>query len=642
MERTSEALLLSELLRLLPKEALITRLEYEGPFVAIYSKNPMVFFENPAIITSLATKFKRRFVIRSEPRERKDVKEARNEIEKILLLRGLDPSTTKIILDEGRGEAIIFTPKHLPEDKKAALTKEIVERTLWIPTFRCYFRELPKVMSKILHVTQIKTEPIKFLSYIGDRVFRVPINPSKFIRIVALGGAGEVGRSAILVSTTESNVLIDFGVKIGATQREELFPRVDLLDMRLNEIDAVILTHAHLDHCGLIPFLYKHGYRGPVYMTEPTLPLTVLLLEDYYELMKAKGETLFNENDILTMIRHTITLKYNQVTGISPDIKLTFINAGHILGSAMVHLHITEGVHNILITGDFKYGPTRLLEPAKTDFSRAETLVMEATYGDRHDILPSRSETESMFAKLVKKTIEHGGKVLIPVFGVGRSQEVLTVIYALSVKETNQELALPKVPVYIDGMIDEANKVHEIYIDYLKSHIRKEFKETGENPFNTDYLIPVTKPSIRDEVINERTPSIILSTSGMMQGGPVIEYFKSLASNEKNMLLFVAYQAVDTLGRKIADGARRVELTCDGRLLSIDINMQVKRLEGFSGHSDRRQLLGFVNKIQNLVKNVYLVHGEQSKIENLAPTIQNFFKIPAYKLKLAEPVILKH
>ncbi|MEM0056907.1 MAG: beta-CASP ribonuclease aCPSF1 [Candidatus Geothermarchaeota archaeon] len=641
MEKTSEALLLSELLRLLPKEALITRLEYEGPFVAIYSKNPIIFFENPSIVTSLAAKFKRRFVIRSEPRERKDVKEARNEIEKILLLRGIDPSTTKIILDEARGEVTIFTPKYLPEDKKSALIKEIVERTLWIPTFRWYFRELPRVISKVSAI-QVKMEPIKFLSYIGDRVFRVPVNPSRFIRIVALGGAGEVGRSAILVSTTESNVLIDFGVKIGATQREELFPRIDLLDIHLNEIDAVILTHAHLDHCGLIPFLYKHGYRGPVYMTEPTLPLTVLLLEDYYELMKMKGEVLFNENDISTMIRHAITLKYNQVTGISPDIKLTFINAGHILGSAMVHLHITEGVHNILITGDFKYGPTKLLEPAKTDFSRAETLVMEATYGDRHDILPSRSETESMFAKLVKKTIERGGKVLIPVFGVGRSQEVLTVIYTLSVKETNQELALPKVPVYIDGMIDEANKVHEIYIDYLKSHIRKEFKETGESPFNTDYLIPVTKSSIRDEIINERTPSIILSTSGMMQGGPVIEYFKSLALDERNMLLFVTYQAADTLGRKIADGARKVELVYDGRLLSIDVNMQVKRLEGFSGHSDRRQLLGFVNKIQNLIKNVYLVHGELSKIENLASTIQSFFKIPAFRLKLSEPVVLRH
>ena len=643
MEKVNEELIIStELIKIIPKEAQITRIEYEGPTLAIYTKNPLIFYENPSLISSLATRFKRRFVIRSEPRARKEPNEARPIIENILFSQNISYEKFKLFFDEPRGEIIIFISLYLPNDFKNKIIQEIVRETLWIPIFRWYFKEVPKVFSRIYYKPKTKREPLRFLSAVGNRVFRPTINPSKAIRISALGGAEEVGRSATLITTTESKILIDFGLKVNIESREAAFPRLDLIDFDLNEIDAVILTHAHLDHSGLLPFLYKHGYRGPLYMTEPTLPLSLLLQEDLLNISKKGGVPVpYNENDIQTMVRHTIALKYNQVTDISPDIKLTFFNAGHILGSAMVHLHITEGVYNILLTGDFKFGQTKLLDPAKSDFTRAETLIMESTYGGRYDILPPRKDVEALFSFILRKTLEKGGKALIPVPGVGRAQEILAVIYYLTRSNTKEELKIPIVPVYIDGMIDEANKIHGVYLEYLKSGIRNEFKESGENPFNTDYLVPVDKPSIREEIIRDPSPSIIVSTSGMMQGGPVIEYFKTLSSDEKNSLLFVTYQVPDTLGRKIVDGVKQVDLMENGRLTTININMEVHKIDGFTGHSDRRQLIGYVSKLQKILRNVYIVHGEPEKINSLADTIEKFFNIPASKLPLFSTVVLK-
>ena len=638
----NELMLSSELIKLLPRNAEITRIEYEGPTLAIYTRNPLVFYEQPSLISLLASKFKRRLIIRSEPTERMDPSEAIQKIEFLLSDNDIPPEQSKIFFDEIRGEVVIFIPEYLPNEKRNKLFISIVKETGWIPVIKRYLLEVPKVFSKIYYKPRTKKEPLRFLSSVGNRVFRQAINPSKNIRITALGGAEEVGRSALLITTTESKILIDFGIKVNVSNKEHAYPRLDLVDFSINELDAVIVTHAHLDHSGLVPFLYKHGYRGPVYMTEPTLPLSVLLQEDLVNILQKSGFSIpYNEKDINTMIRHTIPLRYNQVTDVAPDIKLTFFNAGHILGSSLVHLHITEGYYNILITGDFKFGRTRLLNPAKYNFTRVETLIMESTYGGRHDILPNRKEVETLFSILIKKALDRGGKVLIPVPGVGRAQEILTVLYSLFKSKAGNNITIPDVPVYIDGMIDEANKIHAIYLDYLKSDLREIFKETGDNPFNTDYLVPVDTIDKRDEVIRDPSPAIIVSTSGMMQGGPVIEYFKHLAEDERNLLLFVTYQSPESLGRKLVEGAKSIDLMDNGRMVTINVNMEVQKVDGFTGHSDRRQLIGYVSRLQNLLKNIYLVHGEADKINNLASTLQRFFNLPSSKLSLYSTIHLK-
>lgn len=638
----NELMLSSELIKLLPKNAEITRIEYEGPTLAIYTRNPIVFYEQPSLISVLASKFKRRLLIRSEPTERMDPNEAIQRIEILLSENAVSIDRSKIFFDETRGEVMVFVSEYLSNEIRNKLFFSIIQETKWIPVIKRYLLEVPKVFSKIYYKPRTKKEPLKFLSSVGNRVFRQAINPSKNIRITALGGAEEVGRSALLISTTESKILIDFGIKVNANNREQAYPRLDLFDTLINEIDAIIVTHAHLDHSGLVPFLYKHGYRGPVYMTEPTLPLSILLQEDLVNILTKNGlNAPYNERDINTMIRHTFPLRYNQVTDVAPDIKLTFFNAGHILGSALVHLHITEGYYNILVTGDFKFGRTRLLNPAKYNFTRVETLIMESTYGGRHDILPSRKEVETLFSILIKKAIDRGGKVLIPVPGVGRAQEILTVLYSLFKSKISSGINIPDVPIYIDGMIDEANKIHAIYLDYLKSDLREIFKETNDNPLNTEYLVPVDTSDKRDEIIRDPSPSIIVSTSGMMQGGPVIEYFKNLAQDERNLLLFVTYQSPESLGRKLVEGVRSIDIMENGRMVTTYINMEIQKVDGFTGHSDRRQLIGYVSRLQNLLKNIYLVHGEIDKIQNLAATLQRFFNLPSSKLPLYSTVYLK-
>mgnify|MGYP000347788785 CR=1 FL=1 len=626
------------------KDIRITRARFEGPYIAIYTDKPEVLARNSAILSHIASKIKKRIVLRVEDsiREKIPVSEAEKIIKEILLSAGVDQP--KIFFDESLGEVLIYLNKYVSGEMLDKVSLNIISKVKRIPKFRFYKGDIPLTMRKIYdlilpslkgQVTR-RTERIMYLNKLSDRIFRIPqVNPSKHIRICVLGGADEVGRSAILVSTAESNVIVDFGIKTG-TYGEDMYPRLDLFNIDLTEIDAVIVTHAHLDHSGLVPFLYKHGYRGPVYMTEPTLPLSTLLLEDLINVGQRSGAQYlpFKYEDIKTMIRHAITLKYRQVTDISPDIKLTFFNAGHILGSAIVHLHITEGVLNMIFTGDFKYASTKLLDPAHSTFTRAEILIMESTYGGKTDVT-NRAESEAQLKKIINDTIKEGGKILIPVPAVGRAQEMILVL-----EDFLKNKEIPDVPIYIDGMIEESNQIHSIYYDYLSSRVRRIFIEEDRNPLYHQNIIPVKNSKDRDEALFGG-PAIILSTSGMMQGGPVLEYFKVLATDPKNRLIFVTYQVAGTLGRRIVDGARSVAIQEDGRYVPIKIEMQVHRLEGFTGHSDRKQLLSYVRRLSKLVRNIYLVHGEPEKAVDLAQTIQRTYHINALPLKLYSTTYIK-
>lgn len=630
--------------RFLPPEAKVTRVRFEGPYIAIYTDRPDILIRNAVILSHIASRIKKRVVLRIEDsvRDSVPIEHAEIIIRKLLSKEGIDEA--QIYFDEAFGEVLILMNKYIPGDILDKLSINIITYAKRIPKFRFYKGEIPVTIKKIydLMLPPLKASPSKraerlnYLNRLSDRIFREPqVNPSKYIRISLLGGAMEVGRSAMLVSTAESNVIIDFGMKTGVPG-EDMYPRIDLFNINLDDIDAVILTHAHLDHSGLIPFLYKHGYRGPVYMTEPTLPLTVLLLEDLVNVGERSGAKYlpFKYEDIKTMIKHTITLKYKQVTDIAPDIKLTFFNAGHILGSALVHLHITEGVLNMVFTGDFKYSATKLLDPAHSTFTRAEILIMESTYGGREDIT-DRSKSEEELKKIINDTVKDSGKILIPVPAVGRAQEMILVLVDLL-----QKGDIPDIPIYIDGMIEESNHIHSMYIDYLSSKLRRVFIEEDKNPLHHRNIVAVKNSKDRDEALYGG-PAIILSTSGMLQGGPVLEYLKVLATDPRNRLIFVTYQVSGTLGRRIVDGARFVSLQEDGKLVPIRIEMQIHRLEGFTGHSDRRQLLSYVRRLLKLTRSIYLVHGEPEKIFDLSSSIKKLFKINVESPPLYSTIYIK-
>ena len=617
----------------IPAQVGITRIEFEGPRLAIYCQISEFLQENSHIVGEIAGIIKKRIVIRSDPSVRMGEIQAEDIIKDILVDAGLvqayfDPALGEVILEvEKPGVAI---------GKSGANVVEIVKKTHWSPNFK----RSPPIPS--MTIRQIRgflysksKEREKMLRETGESIFRPIYQESGDVRITFLGSARQVGRSAILVKTRESEILMDCGINPGSRNAIGTYPRLDVEEFDLSRLDAVVISHAHLDHCGFLPYLYKYGYNGPVYCSEPTSSVMTLLQSDYIDVTRKEGKAPpYSAEEISEAILHTIPLGYGEVTDISPDIRLTLHNAGHILGSSISHLHIGKGLHNVVYTGDFKYGPTALLQPASSYFPRVETLIMESTYGGPDNFTPSREETESMFVDICNNILKDG-KVLIPVPAVGRAQEILMVIN----KHMN-EGDLLAVPVYIEGMISEATGIHTAYPEYLSHEVRDQILKEGANPFESDYFTVIKQHDMRDEIV-EGGPCIVMATAGMMEGGPVREYFKRLAPDENNGIVFVSYQVAGTMGRRVQSGMGSAQMYGnDGKMEIINIAMSIHIVQGFSGHSDRRQLMNYVRRLKPSPRRVYVVHGEESKTDNLARSISKLRGVRGYSPRLLDTVRL--
>jgi len=484
----------------------------------------------------------------------------------------------------------------------------------------------PPIQSDIVRgvrysIIQAGADRRNILRKIGRRIHREPKAKGEWARISTLGGSREVGRSCFMLQTPESKILMDCGVNVASEDRA--FPHLEVPELRIQELDAVVITHSHLDHMGFVPFLYKYGFEGPVYCTPPTRDLAALLQLDYVEVAEREDKPLpYDKKDIKTFIQHTIPLDYGDVTDISPDVRITFHNAGHILGSAVVHVHIGEGLHNLVYTGDIKFDRTRLFSPAVYSFPRLESLIIDSTYGGADDLQPHRIDAEKEFIKIVTDTVKRGGKVIVPVFSVGRSQEIMILL-----EDCKRKGIFDGAPVYLDGMIWESTAIHTAYPEYLCPDLRDQILHQGMNPFLSDMFVRVANPDQRAQVIDGE-PSVILATAGMMTGGPVIEYFKMLAPDPRNSLIFVGYQSEGSLGRRIQKGWREVPLRgAGGRAAEVKVNMEIHTVDGFSGHSDRTQLLNYVRRINPKPERVICCHGEDTKCVDLASAMHKLFRI---------------
>jgi len=426
----------------------------------------------------------------------------------------------------------------------------------------------------------------------------------------------------MLLQTPNSRVMLDCGVNVAGPDEKSAYPLLNVPEFSLSELDAVIISHAHLDHCGFLPYLYHYGYEGPVYCTTATRDLMTLLQLDHIDISHREDNPLpFNVKHVHKSIKHTITLDYGEVTDISPDIRLTLHNAGHIVGSAMSHMHIGDGQHNMVYTGDFKYERSRLLEPATIKFPRAETVVMENTYGGHEDVQPSRNNAEKQLMKTIYNTLKRGGKVLIPVFAVGRAQELMIVL-----EEYMNHNMIEEVPIHIDGMIWEATAIHTARPEYLSKDLRDQIFHMGRNPFMSDAFNKVQNTNERKEIV-EGEPSIILSTSGMLTGGNSVEYFKWLSEDEKSTLIFVGYQSEGSLGKRIQKGWKEIPLKEEGKTKVFNVKMEIKTIEGFSGHSNRRQLMDYVKRLSPRPEKIILCHGDPYKTTDFASSIRRSYKI---------------
>ncbi|MBC7109986.1 MAG: beta-CASP ribonuclease aCPSF1, partial [Archaeoglobi archaeon] len=514
----------------LPEGVRITDLEFEGPELVIYADEPRKIADDANLIRSLAKELRKRIVVRPDPKVLVPPEKAIETIKEILpenageLDFHFDPETGEILIEAEKPGIVI--------GKHGMNLREITKKIGWTPRV---VRKPPIESSTIKNIRAFflaeKDSRKEILRKIGQRIHREISLKDNWVRVTALGGFREVGRSSTILSTPNTKIMVDCGVNTGS--EENGIPYLYVPEVNpISEIDAVVLTHAHLDHCGLIPLLYKYGYDGPIYCTPPTRDLMVLLQLDYIDVANKEGKRIpYDSSLIREALKHVITLNYGEVTDVAPDVRLTFHNAGHILGSAVAHFHIGEGLYNVAFTGDFKFEKTRLFEPAVNEFPRLEALVMEATYGGNEDVQPSRREAEAQLHRIIRETIDNKGKVLIPAFAVGRSQEVMIVL-----EEAMRNGVIEEVPIYLDGMIWEATAIHTAYPEYLNSELRNLIFNQGVNPFLSDNFKQVDSSSKRTEILDSSESCIVLSTSGMLNGGPVMEYLKAFAPDERNTL----------------------------------------------------------------------------------------------------------
>lgn len=615
----------------MPAEAELVKSVYEGPDIAIYVKNISALYTDENIVRNISAVVKKKLIIRSDASKLQAPEEALQEINRII---PKEAGVTDVRFVPDFSEVYIEALKPgLVIGKSGATLKEIVKSTNWMPRVL----RMPTMNSDVIKgVRQMLFRESsfrkKFLGSVGKRINR-PIMKSEWIRATALGGFKEVGRSSLLLETNHSKILVDCGINPEPSSKgsdaanadeNRAFPYLDSANVTINDIDAVILTHAHMDHMGFIPYLFKFGYDGPVYCTPPSRDLAALMLFDYIKLVQRSGGTpLYDEKDVRKMLMHMITRDYGEVTNVTDEIKLTYHNAGHILGSSTLHLHIGEGMYNIVHSGDLKYGFTKLYDMADTRYPRIDALFLESTYGGNHDITPNRQDAEIRLMESIKRTVTNGGKVLMPLFAVGRSQEVMMVLESMMSTNPNYKL---DVPVYLDGMILEASAIHTAYPEYLKESLERRILN-NKSPFESE-IFEIAKGE-RSEIL-EKGACIILGSGGMLNGGVSLEYFKEMAPDPKNKIMFVGFNSASSLGRRVQNGAKEMVLPdSEGKLVSTKVALEVETVEGFSGHSDRRQLMNFVDNLRPGPKKIFTMHGEESKCEELARAVGNRLRIEA-------------
>jgi predicted metal-dependent RNase len=387
----------------------------------------------------------------------------------------------------------------------------------------------------------------------------------------------------------------------------------------MNEIDAVIISHAHLDHCGAVPVLCKYGYDGPIYCTEPTFPIMISVLQDYVSRTK---EAFYSSRDIESLITQVIPLNFGAVTDISPDVRITFANSGHMIGSASTHLHIGNGDYNILYTGDLKFGRLNTVDNAFWNFPRAETLVIESTNGNRDDKFVTREVAEDSLVRGINSTIQNGGRVLIPVPVLGLSQEICVTLGMLrSINKINPE------NIFVDQKILDMFFFYEMYSEYLSKTLKQRISERTEDPLYINKLVSL-EPSVN------WNGSIILCPSSMLTDGPSVKYLNEIAGDSLSKVILLSEQFQSTPGRLLQEGQRNI--TIGGNDLEVKCNIDV--IPGFSIHSDYNQLLAYVNRLKPKLKKVITNHGEGKKCQNLANSINKIFKVQSFHPLVQESI----
>ena len=458
------------------------------------------------------------------------------------------------------------------------------------------------------------------------------------MKITFLGATRQVTGSNYLVEAAGKRFLVDCGLHQGSMEEELLNERP--FDFNPEEIDFMLLTHAHIDHSGRIPKLYKDGFKGPLYATEATCELCSIMLPDSGHIQETENEIrnkkrkragkkemldpLYTAQDAVDSMEIFKPIKYDKIYKVAPGIEVRFVDAGHMLGSSMIEVWIKEEKkekQKIVFTGDIGNSDIPLLN-SPTVISSADYLIMESTYGNR--IHMKNEQKAELFLKIVSETIDNGGTVVIPSFAVGRTQEILYEINKLKERhlddaEFQKEYeTLMKAPVYVDSPLAvSATEIFMNNMDLFSPEIQK-FIKKGDNPLEFPGL-KFTRTVDESKALNESDePCIIISASGMCDVGRIKHHLKHNIWNSKSTILFVGYQAPGTLGNRIVNGAKEVKILGE----EFAVKARVEYIEGFSGHADQEGLLNYVLNFEKGPQHIFLVHGEPESQDTLKAKLQ--------------------
>ncbi len=451
-----------------------------------------------------------------------------------------------------------------------------------------------------------------------------------------LGATGTVTGSRFLIESGGEKFLIDCGLFQGLKKLR--LRNWDSFPISPSEIDAVILTHAHIDHTGYLPRLVKNGFYGPVYATTATSDLCSVMLPDSAHLQEEDAKyankmkftkhspalPLYTIDDAKNTLSLFNPMPYGKTITLTPDVELTFRDAGHILGSAFVDLRIgvSDEKRRVLFSGDLGRPAQPILRDPYTIYG-ADYLIIESTYGNR---LHGNEDSKSELARVINKSIERGGILIIPSFAVGRTQELL-----FTIRELEEENVIPKIPVYVDSpMAISATKIFE---KNKKDHDleSKVIALTGRDILKTAKL-QFARTREQSMALNTiKSKAIIVSASGMVTGGRILHHLFHRLPSPKNTVLFIGYQAEGTRGRTILSGAESVKI--HGQ--HVAINAKVEKISGFSAHADYNEALAWLSNFNSPPRKVFIVHGEPDQSSALADRIRSKFgwsvEIPEYK-----------
>jgi uncharacterized protein len=657
----------------IPASVDITDVEFEGALLVIYTKHPDKFADLGDSVRHLAKMLQKRLVIRPDPSVLQPIEQAERKIREIL---PEDVELTNIYWEPDIGEVTIECAKPGRAIGPGGSILNDLKRAIgWAPKII----RTPPMPSKTIHEVRgyIRTmgeERKRILRTIGRRLHRGASRSGKsWLRMTTLGGYREIGRGCTLLQTQDSKVLIDVGSN---PSDPTVRPFVESGEVSpIEGVDAVVVTSAKLEQAGMLPLLYKMGFDGPVYCTAPTRDLMTLLQVDYIKGLVAEGKTPpYGAEEIREVIKHTITLNYGDTTDITPDMRLTLYNAGHIVGSSIAHFHVGDGFYNMAFTGAIKYERGWLFNQAQNRFPRLESIIMEATYGGANDLQLNRKQASQTLRDVCRSTLERGGHVLIPVYPSGRAQEVML---ALEFLIRNKQL--PGAVVHLDGMVWEATAIHTAYPEFLNDQLRSQVFQPGQNPFTSEVFQRVDSAERRAAIFESEEPTIVLAPAGNLTSGPVLDYLRAWGGDPKSTLLFPGFVPEGTLGRQILEGLREIpglkkreepapEPTPPKKKKATKakkatkttktkkaakavkpepeppatpeaperLRMAIEFVDGFSGHSDRRQLLNFVGNMSPRPDRVFLSSGEGDRSQDLAAALRK-----KYNIETAAPMNLE-